>query len=198
MILQEKIANTYKDLLKIDTSVDNAGIDGTLRRIQDGSGTNTAISLSQSAAQVHGNLGVTGRQSFTIDVVNVSVLNAVDVSTTRLAATSITADKLDAGTLVFQDVSVSSLRTGNFFATTVSAGTISATTVNATNILVASESAATSSTVAALSATLETRIAGVSVLASVNSAAITSINTAVLMQLHLNYSFIKSKCSYIC
>ena len=90
----KKIANTYKDLLKIDTSVDNAGIDGTLRRIQDGSGTNTAISLSQNAAQVNGNLIVTGEIS--VNVFDVSVLNATEVSTTRLAATSITADKLDA------------------------------------------------------------------------------------------------------
>ena len=108
----KKIANTYKDLLKIDTSVDNEGINGTLRRIQDGSGTNTAISLSQNAAQVNGNLIVTGEIS--VNVFDVSVLNATEVSTTRLAATSITADKLDAGTLVFQDVSVSSLRTVNF------------------------------------------------------------------------------------
>ena len=62
----KKIANTYKDLLKINTSVDNEGINGTLRRIQDGSGTNTAISLSQNAAQVHGNLTVTGNVSAAI------------------------------------------------------------------------------------------------------------------------------------
>ena len=39
----KKIANTYKDLLKVNTSVDNAGIDGTLRSIQDGNGVNTCL-----------------------------------------------------------------------------------------------------------------------------------------------------------
>ena len=59
----KKIANTYKDLLKINTSVDNAGIDGTLRNIQDGNGVNTALSLSQNETKVNGNLTVTGSQT---------------------------------------------------------------------------------------------------------------------------------------
>jgi hypothetical protein len=42
----KKIANTYKDLLQINSSASNEGVDGTLRRVQDGKGTNTAISLS--------------------------------------------------------------------------------------------------------------------------------------------------------
>ena len=74
----KKIANTYKDLLKINTSVDNAGIDGTLRRVQDGSGKNSAISLSQNETRIHGNLGVEGTvsaASLSIDGVDVSVLN---------------------------------------------------------------------------------------------------------------------------
>ena len=73
----KKIANTYKDLLKIDTSVDNAGIDGTLRRIQDGSGTNTAISLSQSSAQVNGNLIVTGDTTYHNETIQVVENNTI-------------------------------------------------------------------------------------------------------------------------
>ena len=178
----KKIANTYKDLLQINASASNSGVDGTLRRVQDGAGTNSSLSLSQNETRIHGNLTVDGTVSaagFSVDGIDVSVLNAVEVSTTRLAATSITTDKLDAGTLVFQDVSVSSLRTGDFKAVTVSAGTISATTVNATNILVASEPVATSSTVAALSATLETRIAGVSSTFATTSATLESRIAAV-------------------
>lgn len=38
--------NTYKDLLKLGTAVDNAGLTSTLVRIQDGLGNNTPISIS--------------------------------------------------------------------------------------------------------------------------------------------------------
>ena len=55
----KKIANTYKDLLQVNSSASNDGLDGTLRRVQDGSGKNSAISLSQSEAKVHGDLTVT-------------------------------------------------------------------------------------------------------------------------------------------
>ena len=123
------IANTYKDILTINSSATNDGIDGTLRRVQDGEGTNSAISLSQNAAVVNGTLGVTGSMSvggglavgsLTVDGLNVSALNVVEIS-----ATNITTDVLTAGTLTFQDVSVSTLR----------AGTVSATNYNATKHL---------------------------------------------------------------
>ena len=122
----KKIANTYKDLLQIDSASSNSGVDGTLRRIQDGGGNNSAISLSQNEAKVHGNLAVTGNvsaDSINLNGIDVSVVNAVEVSATRINATSITTDKLDATTLVFQDVSVSSLRVGTVSAGTINAGT---------------------------------------------------------------------------
>lgn len=138
------IANTYKDILTINSSATNDGIDGTLRRVQDGEGTNSAISLSQNAAVVNGTMGVTGSMSvggglavgsLTVDGLNVSALNAVEIS-----ATNITTDVLTAGTLTFQDVSVSTLR----------AGTVSATNINATNITVAGDNVATSSALASV------------------------------------------------
>jgi hypothetical protein len=79
----KKIANTYKDLLKVATSVDNAGIDGILRSIQDGNGVNTALQLSQSEAKIAGNLTVTGTVSaagFSVNGIDVSVLNAIEIS----------------------------------------------------------------------------------------------------------------------
>ena len=56
----KKIANTYKDLLQINASASNSGVDGTLRRVQDGAGTNSSLSLSQNETRIHGNLGITG------------------------------------------------------------------------------------------------------------------------------------------
>lgn len=129
------IANTYKDILTIAASVENSGIDSTLRRVQDGSGNNSPLKLSETSAAFTGNVSVNGNLtvngSFQPDTVNTNELQA-----TRISATSITTNHLNAGTLIFQDVSVSSLRTGNLYAATISAGTISATNINGTNITV--------------------------------------------------------------
>lgn len=51
-------ASTYKNLLNIDNS--NAGIDGTLRVIQDGEGTTCQVSLSTTGLQI----GASGKLSF--------------------------------------------------------------------------------------------------------------------------------------
>ena len=50
------IANSYKDLLQVSNS--NSGVDGTLRTIQDGEGTNSALQLSNSTVNVNGTLQV--------------------------------------------------------------------------------------------------------------------------------------------
>ena len=50
--------DSYKDLLQVGNA--NAGIDGTLRPIADGEGTDSALSVSTTAAKVTGNLEVTG------------------------------------------------------------------------------------------------------------------------------------------
>jgi hypothetical protein len=93
------IANSYKDLLTINSSATNEGVDGTLRRVQDGSGNNTALELSQSSAKVNGTMGVTGSMSvagglavgsLTIDGLSVSALDVVDLSATNINTTNIT------------------------------------------------------------------------------------------------------------
>ena len=73
----KKIANTYKDLLQINASASNSGVDGTLRRVQDGAGTNSSLSLSQNETRIHGNLTVDG----TVSAAGFSV-DGIDVSTT--------------------------------------------------------------------------------------------------------------------
>ncbi len=58
----QKIQNTYKDLLQVSNT--NSGVDGTLRTVEDGEGTTSALQLSSSAAKVAGNLTVTGNVVF--------------------------------------------------------------------------------------------------------------------------------------
>ena len=52
------IKDTFKDLLQVSNS--NNGVDGTLRTIEDGEGTSSAIQVSTGAVKVNGTLEVTG------------------------------------------------------------------------------------------------------------------------------------------
>jgi hypothetical protein len=137
------IANTYKDILTINSSATNNGIDNTLRRVQDGKGTNSSLKLSETSAAFTGNVSVNGNLTingaFQPQNIHTSAIRATTVS-----ATNITTDTLTANNLTFQDVSVSSLRTGNLYAATISAGTISATNINGTNITVDGDRVVTS------------------------------------------------------
>jgi len=65
------IANTYKGLLNIDNN--NSGIDGTVRTVQDGEGTNSPLQLSNSTLNVNGAFQIGGVQL----TANVSSLNAL-------------------------------------------------------------------------------------------------------------------------
>ena len=172
------IANTYKDILTIATSVENSGIDSTLRRVQDGGGNNSPLKLSETSAAFTGNVSINGdlkvNGSFQPDTVNTNELQA-----TRISATSITTNTLNAGTLIFQDVSVSSLRTGSLYAATISAGTISATNINGTNITVNGNNVVTSAVVASVNNIFAASIAANASAIAINSAAITSINNVI-------------------
>ena len=150
------IANTYKDILTIAASVENSGIDSTLRRVQDGGGNNSPLKLSESAAAFTGNVSVNGNLtvngSFQPDTVNTNELQATTVS-----ATNITTNTLNAGTLTFQDVSVSTLRAGTVSATNINAG--STLTVDGDSVVT---SAVAVSTAAILRAQIATTIANTS------------------------------------
>ena len=52
------IKDTYKDLLQVSNG--NAGVDGTLRTVEDGEGTTSALQVSTSAVKINGDLNVTG------------------------------------------------------------------------------------------------------------------------------------------
>lgn len=192
----KKIANTYKDLLQVNSSASNSGIDETLRNVQDGKGTNTPLKLSQTAAAFTGNVSIDGSLvvggAFQPTNLQTTNIIATSITTSVLDATNITTSTLEATTLIFQDVSVSSLRTGNLKADTVSAGTVSATTIAATNITLVGEPVATSANLATTSAALQTNINTVSatlsttnVAVSTNTSAISDIRTSIANHLPL-------------
>ncbi|KPJ65492.1 MAG: hypothetical protein AMJ43_10655, partial [Coxiella sp. DG_40] len=54
----QNIANTYKQLLQVGS--DNAGLTTSVQTIQDGSGTNSALQLSQSAVNINGTFQLNG------------------------------------------------------------------------------------------------------------------------------------------
>jgi len=67
------IANTYKDLLKIDAATSNSGLTGTLRTVQDGGGTAGPLQLSTAQLNVTGQFAVNG----TVLTATVSQLNDI-------------------------------------------------------------------------------------------------------------------------
>lgn len=141
------IANTYKDILTINSSATNEGLDNTLRRVQDGEGTNSSLKLSETSAAFTGNVSVNG--NLTINgAFQPQNIQASAVRATTVSATNITTNTLNADTLTFQDVSVSTLR----------AGTVSATTINTTNITVDGDGVATSSALASVEAIISSNI----------------------------------------
>ena len=88
------IANTYKDILTINSSATNDGLDNTLRRVQDGEGTNSSLKLSETSAAFTGNVSVNGNLTingaFQPQNIQTSAVRATTVS-----ATNITTDVLE-------------------------------------------------------------------------------------------------------
>lgn len=218
----KKIANTYKDLLQIDAATDNGGLDATLRRVQDGSGDSSAISLSQTAARVHGTLTIDNdlsvantlyAGSFNVGEIGVSSISATNIFATSINGTNITIDGDRVITSALASVAQSVLRAEvislieglsatlqseiNLVSAVAGQNTIQ-TSINAVQIGNAQTSIAANASAiavvsgaitsindflagdafasAATSATLETRINSVSVLAETKSSAATSAN----------------------
>ena len=153
----KQIANTYKNLITVQTSVENSGFDGNLRPVQSGDGTSSALKLSQTDAAFAGDVSVFGNLRVA-GVFEPGTLNATNISAVDIGASSITTQSLTAETLIFQDVSVSSLRTGNLYAQTVSADTISATNINTTNITVNGDGVATSAALTSVEAIISSNV----------------------------------------
>ena len=200
-----KIANTYKDLLQVNAETSNAGLDGTLRTIQDGGGTASPIAMSTAQLNVTGQFALGGTVlTATADELNdladagrLDTLTAgddtvkitvggVSVSTATVSATVVvnpvlSLTEVDAATGSFNtQVSATNFIAGTgSFTTKVSgvaaefSGNVSAANVYAsTNIFVGGTAVPS----AAAITSINTVIAAVSALTSVNKAAITSIN----------------------
>ena len=114
-----KIANTFRDLLQVNARVSNAGLDGTVRTIQDGGGTASPIAMSTAQLNVSGQFALGG-----------TVLTATADQLNSLAAGGFTALTHGNGTvlLTMDGVSVSTATTS---ATVVVNPTLSLTEVDA-------------------------------------------------------------------
>lgn len=71
------LTSTYKGLLWVDNS--GNGVDGTLRTVEDGEGTDSSLQLSSSAARINGDLTITG--TTTLNAVAGSVVSGPGSST---------------------------------------------------------------------------------------------------------------------
>ena len=57
------ISNTYKQVILVSSSASNTGVDTSLKAVQTGDGTNTALQIAQAAARITGVFGVSGAVS---------------------------------------------------------------------------------------------------------------------------------------
>jgi hypothetical protein len=180
-----KIANTYKDLLQVNAATSNAGLDGTVRTIQDGGGTASPIAMSTAQLNVTGQFALGG-----------SVLTATADQLNSLAAGGFTAltGGNDTVLLRMDGVSVSTATTSatvivnpTLSLTEVDAATGSFNTqVSATNFVAGTGSFTTK--VSGVAAEFSGDVSAANVYASTNifvggvaipsAAAITSINNA--------------------
>ena len=133
------IANTYKDLLKIDAVTSNGGLTGGLRNVQDGGGTAGPLQLSTAQLNVTGQFAIGG----TVLTATVSQLNTLaagsfeaitDANQTVLLTSngvSVSTASTSASLRVNPDLSISSI--------TASIGSFT-TSVSATNFVAATGS----------------------------------------------------------
>ena len=179
------IANTYKDLLKIDAATSNRGLTGGLRTVQDGGGTAGPLQLSTAQLNVTGQFAIGG----TVLTATVSQLNDIaagsfetitDANQTVIITengVSVSTASTSASLRVNPDLSISSI--------TASIGSFT-TSVSATNFVAATGSFTTK--VSGVAAEFSGDVSANNVYAATNifvggteipnAAAITSINAA--------------------
>jgi hypothetical protein len=180
-----KIANTYKDLLQVNAQTSNAGLDGTVRTIQDGGGTASPIAMSTAQLNVTGQFALAG----TVLTASADQLNSLAAG----AFTALTAGD-DTVKITVGGVSVSTATTSatvvvnpTLSLTEVDAATGSFnTSVSATNFVAGTGSFTTK--VSGVAAEFSGAVSAANVYASTNifvggtavpdAAAITSINAA--------------------
>jgi hypothetical protein len=181
-----KIANTYKDLLQVNAETSNAGLDGTVRTIQDGGGTASPIAMSTAQLNVTGQFALGGtvltatadELNDLVDVGRLDTLTAGD-DTVKLtvAGVSVSTATVSATVVVNPVLSLTEVdaATGSFN-----------TQVSATNFIAGTGSFTTK--VSGVAAEFSGNVSAANVYASTNifvggtavpsAAAITSINAA--------------------
>jgi hypothetical protein len=196
------IANTYKDLLKINAATSNAGLDGTVRTIQDGGGTASPIAMSTAQLNVTGQFALAGTVlTATADQLNNLAVGKLDTLTAgddtvklTIAGVSVSTATVSATVVVNPVLSLTEVdaATGSFntkvSATNFVAGTGSFTTkvsgvaaefsgnVSAANVYASTNIFVAGESIPSAITSVNAVIAAVSALTSVNKAAITSIN----------------------
>jgi len=181
-----KIANTFRDLLQVNAATSNAGLDGTVRNIQDGGGTASPIAMSTAQFNVAGQFALGG-----------TVLTATADQLNSLAAGGFTALTHGNGTvlLTMNGVSVSTATTSatvvvnpTLSLTEVDAATGSfSTAVSATSLVAAKGSFTTK--VSGVAAEFSGNVSAANLFASTNifiggtaipnAAALTSVNSVI-------------------
>lgn len=95
----KKPQDTYKDLLQVSNA--NAGVDATLRAVSDGEGTDSALSVSTTAARVTGTFDIVGSAAGTVSVGGATMVSSTPPTdpTTAPGAPSSVQNSVVAGTL---------------------------------------------------------------------------------------------------
>ena len=196
-----EIINTYKTLLYASdaavSTIPNEGITGTLKTIRSADGSFTPLQLSSSFVNINGasTLKLNGTTlTATATELNTLVSSSGTLKNIRVTATSGLIGTQNGAVVSVMNTSATlivnpSLSVTNFIANTGSfttkvsgvaaefSGNVSVNNLfAATNIFIAGTTIASNADVAAVSA----RVDAVSVLTSVNAAAITSVNTSVV------------------
>ena len=209
-----KIANTYKDLLQVNAETSNAGLDGTVRTIQDGGGTASPIAMSTAQLNVTGQFALAGTVlTATADQLNDLAVGKLDTLTAgddtvklTVAGVSVSTATVSATVVVNPVLSLTEVdaATGSFntqvSATNFIAGTGSFTTkvsgvaaefsgnVSAANVYASTNIFVAGESIPSAITSVNAVIAAVSALTSVNKAAITSINSGTFNSLDVETS----------
>jgi len=193
-----QIANTYKQLLQVGTG--NVGLTSSLQTVQDGDANNSPLQLSNSTVNINGVFLLNGAaltatfSKLTGGTGIILTENGTSVSTVAVSGTItlnpnqsfgiVSATNIDTDELLIAGVSAANVTEVAAVSVLTKTNLDAITSINAvigdgTGFATDAELAAVSATMATSISNSNTNIAAVSVLTSVNLAAITSINSII-------------------